>query len=233
MTKIKLAVFDLEGTVFKKSYKTHNGEKFESAWGALCSYLGEEATAEDEANRQKFYGKKEKYPYSNWVLDTIKIYKKYGLKKSCFDNMINSVDYFDGATETFSHLKRQGVATAVISGGLKALADRVALDHRVEHSFTAAEFYWFPKGNLQHWNIIPTDFSHKKTILGMLLQELSLDKSQVAFIGDGINDVDIASHAEVSIAFNSKYEELKAVSRFIVDQEKGKESLNAVLDFIQ
>lgn len=232
MSKTKLAVFDLEGTVFKKTYRTHNGEKFESAWGALCSCLGQGAAMEDETNRQKYYGKKEHYPYTKWVLDTIKIYKKYGLKKSCFDNMINAVEYFNGVAKTFRNLRQQGVVTAIISGGLKALADRVVLDHKVEHSFTAAELYWCQGGNLLHWNIMPTDFAHKKTVLDMLIKELGIDRSDTVFIGDGINDVDIASHSGVAIAFNSKYDKLKEVSDHIIEQDQGKECLSVILDLI-
>lgn len=231
MAKIKLAAFDLEGTVFKKIYRAMAGKEFESAWGALSSYLGEDAAREDEVNRNRYH-KEGNYSYSTWVRDTIKIYQKYGLKKDCFDKMINSVEYHDGVAETFRELRNNGIITATISGGLKALADRVGLDHKVEHSFTSAELFWCPQGTLHHWNIIPTDFVHKRSVFEILLQELGIDRSEAAFVGDGINDVDIAAHAGMSIAFNSKYEELKAVAHHTIDQRVGGQNLSAVLDFI-
>jgi len=187
MAKVKLAVFDLEGTVFKKTYRLFSGEHFESAWGAISYHLGDDAKREDQLNRERH--SQGGYPYYQWVLDTIKIYQKYGLKKDVFEHIIQSVEYHPGAEKTFSALHQQGIITAVISGGLKALADRVALDHRVEHCFTSAELYWCPdQSTLAHWNIMPTDFIHKKSILQMLTHEMQIDPCETAFVGDGIND---------------------------------------------
>jgi phosphoserine phosphatase len=231
MAKIKLAIFDLEGTVFKKSYKLLSGSHHESAWGAISHHLGDEAKREDQLNRERYY--QGGYPYYRWVLDTIKIYQKHGLQKDTFENIIRSVEYHKGAENTFHELHQQGVITAVISGGLKALADRVALDHRVEHCFTSAELYWSPSDNtLAHWNIMPTDFIHKKSILEMLIHEMQINLSDTAFIGDGINDVDIARHAGLSISFNTKYDKLRQVVTHQIAQEVGKEDLSAVLNYL-
>ncbi len=52
MKPIRLAVFDLEGTIFRNSYK---GGKFPSLWAVLCNQCGMKACAEDEVNRKKFY----------------------------------------------------------------------------------------------------------------------------------------------------------------------------------
>jgi phosphoserine phosphatase len=232
MPGLRLVVFDLEGTVFKKAYKAHEGEEFDSAWGALCSYLGRDAAIEDEVNRKRYYNESSHYSYLNWVLDTLAIYKKHGLTENSFNDMIESVDYFSGVAEVFSELNSRGITTAVVSGGLKALADRVCRDFKVVHAFTAAELFWCCLGKLNHWNIMPTDFYHKKTILNMLLTELGIDKAQTAFVGDGINDIHIASSAGKSVAFNSKYEELDRVSTYVVKQKPGMENLSKILELI-
>ncbi|MCK5914403.1 MAG: hypothetical protein KAG12_11020, partial [Desulfuromusa sp.] len=119
--KIKLVVFDLEGTVFKKSYPLVGGREFQSAWGALCASLGPEAEKEDVANGARYYSGG--YAgYSLWVADTIRLHQRYGLRREWFETVINSVEYQQGAAETFASLHDAGVTTAVVSGGLKALA---------------------------------------------------------------------------------------------------------------
>lgn len=235
MAQIKLAVFDLEGTVFKKSYKLLSGIHHESAWGALCHHLCEEARKEDDVNRVRHSSKGKtgiKYPYSEWVLDTLKIYKKYGLTRDQFYEVINSVEYFEGAEKTFKSLHENNIKIAAVSGGLKALADRVVIDHGLEHIFAAAELHWCDKGNLRNWNIMPTDFQQKRSIVEMLLADMHIEPEECAFVGDGINDCFVAEYVGVSVAFNSKYKELTDVVDHIISQETGKEDLSAALNYI-
>jgi len=104
MKPIKLAVFDLEGTIFRNSYK---GEKFPSLWAVLCNLCqNKKARREDEANRKRFY--RGGYPgYSEWVIDTLKIHKKYNLKRFQFEEVINSIEYYPGVEQTFSALREK------------------------------------------------------------------------------------------------------------------------------
>lgn len=231
MKKIKLAVFDMEGTIFQKSYRMLGGKEFPSAWAVLCELCGQEAAARDEQNRKKHHRIGHipgSYPYSRWVVDTVKIHQEFGLTKRQFDEVINSVDYFPGVTETFATLKRLGITIAVISGGLKALVDRVALDHQIEHCFAAAEYFWNSDGKIAHWNVMPTDFEHKKTLLEIICRDLGIKRSECAFIGDGKNDREIAEHAGLSIGFNP-HEILKKSTAIVIEQDHGKEDLSAVL----
>jgi hypothetical protein len=46
MSKIKLAVFDMEGTIFRNVYR---GKKFPSIWKVLCHICGPQAVEEDAA----------------------------------------------------------------------------------------------------------------------------------------------------------------------------------------
>jgi len=98
MKPIKLAIFDLEGTIFRNSYK---GEACPSLWAVLCNLCkNKKAKRDDEANRKKYY--QGKYPgYSQWVIDTIKIHQKYHLTRDQFEEVINTVEYHPGVEETF------------------------------------------------------------------------------------------------------------------------------------
>lgn len=224
MKKIKLAVFDLEGTIFSNS---HNGRIFPSLWAVLCNLCGPEAAQEDALNRDKFYAGK--YAgYSEWVIDTLKIHQKYSLKQNQFESLINSIDYYPGVAETFDNLRQKGINIAIISGGLKALADRAAIDYKIEHCFAAAEYFWNQDGTIRHWNVMPTDFQHKSSLLSMLCHDLRINRNECAFIGDGRNDKDVAGFAGLSIGFNP-HEDLREAASVIIEQGKGNENLSAVI----
>lgn len=231
MKKIKLAVFDMEGTVFKKTYRIMADKTFPSTWAAMCEICGPEAKADDQLNRERHEREGHipgAYPYSQWVIDTIKIHQKYGLSRDLFDEIVQSVDYFDGVEETFSILKDNDIKIAIITGGLKAQVDRIALDHRIEHCFGAAEYFWGEDGKIVHWNVMPTDFEHKQSILEILCRDLGVRRSECAFIGDGRNDKHVAGYAALGIGFNP-HQELHDSAMIVIEQEKGKENLAAVI----
>jgi len=224
MKAIKLAVFDLEGTLIRNSYR---GNGFPSIWKVLCNFCGPEAKAKDLTNTKKFIDSG--YPgYIYWVMDTIKILKEHNLKQAGFESIIRALEYYPGVAETMAELRRAGIRVAIISGGLKALADRVAIDHGIEHVFASAEFHWNSDGTMLHWNAMPTDFKHKSSLLEMLCHDLKIDRNECAFIGDGRNDKDVAGFAGLSIGFNPHIE-LRDVASVIIEQEKRKEDLSAIL----
>ena len=154
------------------------------------------------------------------------------ISRDQFYEVINSVEYFEGAEKTFKSLHENNIKIAAVSGGLKALADRVVIDHGLEHIFAAAELHWCDKGNLRNWNIMPTDFQQKRSIVEMLLADMHIEPEECAFVGDGINDCFVAEYVGVSVAFNSKYKELTDVVDHIISQETGKEDLSAALNYI-
>lgn len=227
MSKIKLAIFDMEGTIFRKTYRydfmkkdfnnnflklceTHGPEEnwkdneFSSAWTFLCDVLGPQAYSMNKANWNRWDDGG--YPgYSEWVIDTIKIHKQHKLTKGLFESFVMKAPvYFDGVSETIRSLQEQGISIAVISGGLKAMTDRIAREFKIEHCYASAEYFWSPDGTIEHWNVMPTDFSHKRGLVELLHHDLGIERQECAFIGDGRNDKDIAKYVGLSIGFNPK-----------------------------
>lgn len=228
---IKLCVFDLEGTVFHTAaLALSNGESARSAWPLLADRLGPQVLAEDRANLVRW--KRGGYRgYSEWVIDTIRLHQRFGLTQEMFTDVIRSIPYFPGVTETFAALRRRGIILAVVSGGVKALADRVALEHGLEHCYAAAEYYWAESGVLRHWNVMPTDFAHKRALVDLLCEDLGLNPRQCAFVGDGKNDRLVALHVGVSVAFNP-HAALKEAATHVVEQVAGEETLAGVLPYL-
>ena len=239
MKKTKLVVFDMEGTIFKSrvNFKLNDREFVGGVWTLLCDILGDDASAANKKNYERFVNRHNphyegRYPgYFNFVEDTILIHKKYGLTKTQFYDVINTVPYFGGVGETFSKLQEHGIRIALISGGLKALAERVVMDYGLDSCFASAEYYWQGE-NLHRWNINPTDIDHKKTLVESLHRDLGIRRKQILFVGDGDNDKDIAEYCDAAIAFNPSGKELEHCCSVVITQEPGKEDLSEILNHI-
>jgi phosphoserine phosphatase len=228
--KIKLIFFDMEGTIFRKAVKLASGNTAPSAWTLLAQHLGEKAEKEEEETKKKWNSGR--YAgYVEWMEDTIRIHKKYGLTKDFFEKVMSGIDYHRGVRETFRELKKRGIKTALISGGFKAQADRAQSDLKIDHSFAACEYFWDEKGRLLHWNLLPCDYEGKVGFMKLIMKEHGLIPEECAFVGDGRNDVYLAKEVGTSVAFNGA-EELQRVATYSVSQEEGKEDFREVLKYL-
>lgn len=229
-SKIKLVFFDMEGTIFRKVVKAYGGNVAPSAWTLISEHLGSNAAKEEKGTKEK-WNHGEYKGYVEWMEATIKIYKKYGLKKDFFEKLMRSIEYHDGVKETFKELKKRGYKTALITGGFKAQADRAQKDLMIDHAFSACEYFWDEKGNLIHWNLLPCDYEGKKDFMHLIMKEHSFKKEECAFVGDGPNDVPLAKEAGISISFNG-IPELQKVCTYSISQPIGKEDFREILKFL-
>lgn len=229
MNKIKLIFFDMEGTLFRKTVSYSYGNTAPSLWSLIALKLGDDAHAEEELTKRKWtHG--EYAGYVEWMEDTLRIYRKYGLKREVFEVVMNSVEYHKGVFETFDVLRKRGFRLALISGGFKAQADRALLDLKINHAFAACELFWDDNGNLVHWNLLPCDYEGKIDFMKLIMREHGLEAWECAFVGDGKNDVALAREVGVSVAFNGA-PELMEVCTYSVEQAEGKEDFSEILRF--
>ena len=229
--QIKLILFDMEGTLFKKVIKDSKGNTSPSAWTLIAKHLGEKAYEEEEATKDKWSNGK--YAgYVEWMEETIEIHKKYGLTKSLFENIINSVKYHKGVKETFKELRKRGYKTVLISGGFKANADRAQKDLKIDHSFAACEYFWKKNGKILHWNLLPCDYEGKVEFVKLIMAEHGISPEECAFVGDGRSDVHLAKEVRMGISFNGA-KELQRVSKHSINQPEGKEDFRAILKYFK
>jgi phosphoserine phosphatase len=230
MAEIKCIFFDMEGTIFRKAVETREGRVAPSAWTMIGRKLGEEADKEEEETKNK-WNRGEYSGYVEWMEDTIKVHKKYGLTKEKFDWILGLIEYHFGVKETFAELRKKGYKTAMISGGFKAQADRAQKDLFINHAFAACEYFWDKDGKLLHWNLLPCDYEGKLDFMNLIIKEHGLKADECAFVGDGKNDIMLAKSVGLSIAFNAPLE-LQKVCTHAVNQEEGKEDFRAILKFL-
>src|SRR5688572_15311847 len=136
-----IVFFDLEGTLLKKHYALDNGKVAPSAWTLLAEHLGKDCLREEEATKDRWLSG-QYAGYVEWMRDTIRIHRDYRLTRDVFEQVMRSVDLMPGAERVFDELRANGVVTAIVSGGFKALGDRAQRILRVDHAICACEYFF-------------------------------------------------------------------------------------------
>lgn len=227
----RIVFFDMEGTLLKKAYHLDDGLVAPSAWTLLAEKLGEACLAAENETKQAWLSGV--YPtYMDWMKATIEIHREFGLTEQLFNTVIDSVDMMPGAEQLVQIIKDQGAITAIISGGFKALADRVQTKLKIDHAFAGCEYFFSSKtGLINHFNLMPADETGKVEFMNLLCREYKVDPQHCVFIGDGKNDVHLARAVGLSIAFNAQ-PELRNVSSHSIEQHEGHEDLTAAAKII-
>jgi phosphoserine phosphatase len=228
----KIVIMDLEGTLFLKKRRLVDGEVAPSAWTVLADRLGSRCLAEEKEtwgrwNRCEYSG------YVEWMRDTIRIHKKYGLTRDVFEEVINGVKFTPGVRKAVAEFRKFGAITAIVTGGFKALADRAQLYLRVDHALSACEYFFNEKtGRIDYFNLLPSDERGKVNFVKLIAQEHGIDLEDCAFVGDGKNDAHIARVVGFSVAFNAQ-PELRRVASISIEQSTGRESFSSVAEAIR
>jgi len=218
---------DLEGTLLQKAIHLDDGRVAPSAWTLLAERLGTKALREEQATKDRWLNGGYR-SYIEWMQDTIRIHQKYHLTSRVFEEVINSVQEMPGAFGAVRRFHERGSITAIISGGFKALADRVQRDFKIHHALSGCEYFFNQQtGQLEHWNLLPSDYEGKVHFVKAIMAEYGISKEECAFIGDAQNDVLVAKEVGLSVAFNAQ-PELQQVCTYVINQTPGNENLEEV-----
>jgi phosphoserine phosphatase len=220
---------DMEGTLFRKSPVAVSGKVSPSAWGTIAKLLGEDAFQEAEEGKAK-WNRGEFAGYVEWMEYAVRSYKTHQLRKDTFDKVLSTIEYHPGVFEVFQQIRAK-YRTALISGGLKAQADRAQRDLKIDHAFSACELFWDADGFIDHWNLLPCDYEGKADFMQLIMKEHKAKAEDCVFIGDGFNDITLAKAVGTSIAFNG-HPELQKATTHSVNQPEGQEDFRAILTHI-
>jgi len=204
MSKKKLLVCDVEGTIFKATFRLEGAEYASTMWQPIAEVLGK-SPKEFETHQKWERGEYESY--IDWVKDSIDIHMKAGLTESAFNNLINAAEYNEGVESFFSLLNRNEWVPVLISGGFQNLVDRAMKELDIDYGFGACKYFFDNYGYLEKYTLQHSDFGGKVSFLKTLPEYLENDW---IFVGDGKNDVPIASLATKAFGINP-HEELRAV----------------------
>jgi phosphoserine phosphatase len=226
---MKICFFDMEGTLLEKNSSFDNGKVAPSAWTVLAKEISEACFVEEEKTKDLWLANKY-ISYTQWMKETVEIQIKHGMNKNHLQTILSQAKIQRGAVELIHSLKTQGYLTVLISGGFKELADLTQRRLKIDHAYSACEYFFNDDGSIEHFNLLPTDEEGKLVFMKHLASEYNSELENCIFIGDGKNDVFIAKNVGTSIAFNAQ-RELREVSTFIIDQETP--DLSVIIDLIR
>jgi phosphoserine phosphatase len=228
----RIVFLDMEGTLLRKEYRLDDGKVAPSGWTLLAEALGPECLAAENETKNRWNAKGYS-GYLEWMRDTIRIHKEFGLTERLFREVMDSVSFMPNVESALQRIHAAGAATCVVTGGFKTLADRVQRRLRIHHAFAACEYFFDPgTGLIDHFNLLPADEEGKVDFMNLTCREYGVDPEQCAFVGDGKNDVHLARAVGFSIAFNAQPELVAAATRSI-DQNSGAEDFGAVADLLE
>jgi len=200
---IQLLFLDMEGTLLSAQDVVVGPDHAHhtSLWTRIFSELGPAAQVDNIAMIEKWDGGGYR-SYMDWVDDSLVAMRKHGLTQHHFESLVHETPYNPGVKETLEQIHARGIRTAIVSGGFIAQARRAQIDLRIHHAYAATDLFWDSNSNLTHWNIYPSDFEGKTDFVRLMMREYRLAEEECAFIGDGANDVPIASSVGTSVAYN-------------------------------
>lgn len=228
----KIVFLDMEGTILRKHIHLDDGRVAPSAWTYLAERLGPDCLAEENATKDEWNAGRYR-GYLDWMRATVEIHKRYELTEKVFSEVVNSVEFTPGTDKALETIHNRGAITVLVTGGFKALADRVQRRLRILHSFSGCEYFFdATTGLIDHVNLLPADNVGKVDFMNLICREYNAQPSDCAFIGDGMNDVPLAQQVGLSIAFNGQLQ-LQNVATCSISQPAGADDFMAVVAMLE
>ncbi|MBD3259310.1 HAD-IB family phosphatase [Candidatus Woesearchaeota archaeon] len=223
---LEILCFDMEGTILepvRENLITHDVPP--SVWTRLAEKSGPEALETELAGQERWL--RGELGYAEWMELLAHTYKRLGLKKRAFDQVMESVPYHPGVAEAFKDFKEMGYVTVLLTGGFKAQADRAIKDLGIDYSIAACEFFWDRNEELSHWNLLPCDAEGKLLFMKAIVQSLGYRLDQCGYVGDSKSDIPCAEAAGMSVAFNAHFG-LQRTCTYSVNRKRGEEDFSEV-----
>jgi phosphoserine phosphatase len=210
----RLLVLDIEGTLFQTRIRLPGTQIDSTIWQSLAHRLGQSAIDEEVATHAKWANGSYRN-YLDWMRDTIDVHMRHGLTKHVFQEVIDAAEYNEGVIAALSQIDRRKYELVLVSGGFRELAARAQRDLGIRHAFVACEYFFATSGEICGFNLLPCDFRGKIDFIRLMLREYDISDRDWVFVGDGVNDVPIATVAPVSIGYRP-HEELRRVVTHVV-----------------
>mgnify|MGYP001981625410 FL=1 len=122
------------------------------------------------------------------------------VNESYINSILDEIKPIEGAEELIHALQKNGVKTAILSGGIKYLANKWAEKWNMECAI-ANRIVDDEDGNLKA--IIESSGHAKGPIMDQLLEKMGFTKEEVASVGDTTVDIPLFQRSGLGIAVNT------------------------------
>ncbi len=188
MSKIKLVVFDMDGTLLQAR----------SCWAQIHDHFGTDNSdmlklyVENKISDQAFV----RADINTWEeKSNVKVDEKY------VNSILDKIEPIDGAEELVAGLHNNGIETIFLTGGIQFLADKWAKQWNMKKPLANDLI----DGEDGHLMVNVRASGHAKgPVMDQLLKKMKLSKENVAAVGDTVVDLPMFERAGLSIAVNTE-----------------------------
>lgn len=208
MKKLKLVVFDVDGTLIRPY----------SSWQQLHKHLG-------TWNRSKGYAERfhqRNITYEEWAQLDASLWKNQPLQR--VQQIINSIPYVDGTREVITTLRTAGFKVVLLSAGLSLTTERINREIGIDDSF--ANDLIVKNGLLTGEVKINVSFNNKDKALRPILHRFNVKINECAAVGDDTTMIPLFEKAGFRIAFNPRNRLVEKHADVVVRSEDLREILS-------
>jgi phosphoserine phosphatase len=195
--RIKLVAFDLDGVLVDGG----------GSWTAAHNGLG--TLEASRINGEAYFSGM--ISFEEWAKRDVSLWK--GVKIEKIQEILFRSELMQGIDDTLPVLKKK-YKIAIISGGLKILADHVKELYDLDYSY--GNELLVKKGKVAGIKEA-VDFHGKGKILSQIAKKEGITTKQCAAVGDYLNDIPMFKVAGLSIAFNPKDEAVAQCADAVVN----------------
>jgi HAD superfamily phosphoserine phosphatase-like hydrolase len=188
--KIKLVAFDFDGTILQ-------GKSYQHSWISVWKYLNLDASKRESLYNKHKQNPKE-YNFQDWCTECVGLFKKEGLQRSHIKEIINGNDLklANNFEDVIRVLNAFGIKIIIISGGIDTFIEEMIDDELREFidELFVNKFIYDKNGKLESveaYQNTESDGVGKVKTLESYCVKNKISLSEVAYVGDRINDIDV------------------------------------------
>jgi len=211
MEKIRLTVFDVDGTLIK----------VDSIW----RFLHEKLSTSTKSKQHLEYFYQGKITYDEWAQLDASLWKNQQLSK--IKKMVNEIPYFNGAKDVIKTLQSHDIKIALLSAGLSIVGERIERDFKVDYSMSNE---LVATNDLLTGKVrVNVSLDNKTKALNHILHKSKIKSEECCAVGDDESLIPLFKEVALGIAFNPCNEEVEKNADIIVKSEDLRDILPYIL----
>ncbi|MCJ2532462.1 MAG: HAD-IB family phosphatase [Candidatus Thermoplasmatota archaeon] len=140
------------------------------------------------------------------------------LSMNAIRRILDDVPTMNGAEEAVAELRRRGVRTAIISAGIDLLAQRLAVELKMD-MFFANGFVADCAGRLTGQGVLNVRLAEKGDKVRLVAELLDIGKEEIVSVGNSRFDTPMFDASEIGIAFCPIDEEVREKADIVVEEK--------------
>jgi len=200
--RYKLIAFDFDGTLLR-------GKNFVFSWEAVWKNLGFSVGIQKQL-KQEYRRRSDKEgtragriaAYQAWCERACEHFRSRGLTRNHLKELAEPLSLTQNCHQAIAELRRNGLAIAIISGGIQTFLEDKFPDFRESLDFVFInELVFADNGELTGVRPTSYDFQGKAEALEILCERVGCSAEETLFVGDQFNDEMIMLKVDKAIAY--------------------------------